>query len=213
MQILSPDQLEEAAVMLKKGKILVFPTETSYGLGCDATNQSAVDKIFKIKERSADKQLMMVVPEVEMAKKYLAWNSLVDRVAIKYWPGPVTVVAEYIGNILKAGLGKIQKVYLLANGVVSDAGTLAVRVTAHPVVKFLSEKLGRPLVATSANIAGAGEIYDSQKLVKVFSTRAVQPDALVDNGLLPHHLPTTLVRIRQGKLEILRQGEVKIEIY
>ena len=93
MQILSPDQLEEAAVMLKKGKILVFPTETSYGLGCDATNQSAVDKIFKIKERSADKPLMMVVPEVEMAKKYLAWNSLVDRVAIKYWPGPVTVVA------------------------------------------------------------------------------------------------------------------------
>ena len=114
---------------------------------------------------------------------------------------------------MKAGLGKIPKVYLLANGVVSDAGTLAVRVTAHPVVKFLSEKLGRPLVATSANIAGAGEIYDSQKLVKVFSTRAVQPDALVDNGLLPHHLPTTLVRIRQGKLEILRQGEVKIEIY
>ena len=212
MLILKQDQLDEAVALLKKGQVIIFPTETSYGLGCDATNPKAVERIFKIKERELNKALLVVVPNVDMAKKYLAWNNLMDKLAGKYWPGPLTVVASYIGAILKVGLGKIPNEYFLAPGVISSEDNLAIRVSAHPVLKFLSEKLGRPVVATSANISATGNSYDSQEVIRIFAERTHQPDAILDLGLLPITPPTTIVSATRGTLQILRQGEVKVEI-
>lgn len=212
MLVLTQTQLDEAVSLLKKGKVLIFPTETTYGMGCDATNTKAVESVFKIKERDSSKVMLVVVPDVEMAKKYLAWNSLINKLAGKYWPGPLTVVAGYIGTILKAGLGKIPSQYFLAPGVISSEDNLAIRVSAHPVLKYLSEKIGRPLVATSANISAAGNSYDSQDLIKIFSDRTEKPDAILDFGQLPPMPPTTIVQATRGVLQVLRQGDVKVEI-
>jgi len=212
MLVLEQNQLDEAVALLKKGRVIIFPTETTYGMGCDATNIKAVEKIFKIKERDPSKAMLVVVPDVEMAKKYLAWNNLMNKLAGKYWPGPLTVVASYIGTILKAGLGKIPSQYFLAPGVISSEENLAIRVSAHPVLKYLSEKMGRPLVATSANISSAGNSYDSQELIKIFSDRTEQPDAILDFGQLPSTSPTTIVQATRGVLQVLRQGDVKVEI-
>jgi len=85
---------KEAIKYLKNGKTIIFPTETSYGLGCDATNQEAVDKIFKIKGRRGDKPLLVVVPTVEMAREWLEWTPLVEKLAEKYWPGALTIVSK-----------------------------------------------------------------------------------------------------------------------
>ena len=85
----------EAIKYLKSGKTVIFPTETCYGLGCDATNQSAVDRIFQIKGRRQDKPLLIVVPNVEMAKEYLEWTLLLEELAIKHWPGALTIVGKY----------------------------------------------------------------------------------------------------------------------
>lgn len=188
MKILKQNQLDKAVEYLKQGKTIVFPTETSYGLGCDATNHDAVNKIFKIKGRKNDKPLLVVVPTVEMAKKYLIWNDLLDELAGKYWPGPLTVVGNGHG---------------LAVGVVASDNTIAVRVTNHPIAKFLSEKLGLPVVATSANLADAGDIYDSKKI-------EVKSDILIDGGVLPQNPPTTIVSVVNDDLKILRQGALKI---
>lgn len=188
MKIINQDNLSEAVVALQAGNTVVFPTETSYGLGCDSTNQEAVDKIFQIKGRKNDKPLLVVVPSVEMAKKYLVWNDLLEDLSKKYWPGPLTVV----------GNG-----HDLAVGVVASDGTIAVRVTNHPIAKFLSEKLGLPVVATSANLADAGDIYDSKQI-------EVKPDILIDGGVLPQNPPTTIVSVVDNHLKILRQGQTKI---
>lgn len=212
MLVLKPEQLDMAVALLKKGQVLIFPTETSYGLGCDATNTKAVARVFKIKERDPQKALLVVVPNVEMAKKYLGWNHLMDKLAGKYWPGPLTVVASYIGTILKTGLGKIPSEYFLAPGVITAEENLAVRVSAHPVLKMLSEKLGRPLVATSANVSTAGNLYDSQEIIKIFAERAEKPDAILDFGELPPTPSTTVVRATRGVIQVLRQGDVKVEI-
>jgi L-threonylcarbamoyladenylate synthase len=144
VEIIDQKNLDKAVLALQNGQTIVFPTETSYGLGCDATNQDAVDKIFKIKGRKSDKPLLVVVPDIEMAKKYLVWNDLLEDLASKYWPGPLTVVGEY------------SKKDNLAKGVVATDNTIAVRVTDFPLTKLLSEKLNRPLVATSANLSDAG---------------------------------------------------------
>ncbi len=200
MKTLKECNLSEVAVELLAGKTLIFPTETSYGLGCDATNQQAVDSIFKIKARDESKSLLVVVPTIEMAKRYLVWNDSIEELAKKYWPGPLTVVGNYK---LDSGLAK---------GVVAKNNTVAVRVTTHPIVKFLTESLGKPIVATSGNIAGAGDIYSAKDAEAMFSGRDYQPDIILDFGELQKNLPTTIVDATEDKIKILRQGELKIEI-
>ncbi len=198
MKTLKECNLSEVVVELLAGKTLIFPTETSYGLGCDATNQQAVDKIFKIKARDESKSLLVVVSTIEMAKKYLVWNDVLEELAKKYWPGPLTIVGNYK---LDSGL---------AQGVVSKNNTVAVRVTSHPIVKFLSESLGKPIVATSGNVSGAGDIYNAKDAESMFLGKTNQPDIILDFGQLPINLPTTIVDATEDEIKILRQGELKI---
>jgi len=195
---------KEAIDFLKNGKTIIFPTETSYGLGCDATNQEAVDKIFKIKGRRGDKPLLVVVPTVEMTRECLEWTPLLEMLVKKYWPGALTIVSK-----LKVKSEKL-KVGELVNGVVGQDGTVAVRVTNAKVPRYLSQELGNPVVATSANLADLGDIYDSEELIKMYEGREFQPDGIVDAGVLPKNSPTTIVSVVDDKIEILRQGEIKI---
>lgn len=198
MKVINQCNLAEALAALQAGQTVIFPTETSYGLGCDASNQEAVDKIFKIKQRRSDKPLLVVVPNIEMAKKYLVWNDLLEDLSKKYWPGPLTVVGEY------------NQKDNLAKGVVAADNTIAVRVTDFPLTKFLSESLGGPLVATSANLADAGNIYSTRDLEDVFSSKEEKPDIILDGGDIPSNAPTTIVSVVGGNLKILRQGQIKI---
>lgn len=181
------------------GKILVFPTETSYGLGCDATNQESVDKIFAIKGRPDNKPLLIVVDSVETAKKYLRWNETLENLAQKYWPGPLTIVGEYVGGNL-------------AKGVVGADNTVAVRVSAYPFLKSITQKIQRPLVATSANLAGEPSLYDAQEITKVFLDKENQPDIILNYGVLPTVVATTLVSVVTNEIKILRQGSLEIKL-
>lgn len=188
--------IQTAANSLKQGKTVVFPTETSYGLGCDATNQKAVDKIFKIKKRPKSKPLLVVVSSVAMAKKYLVWNKTLDKLAKKYWPGPLTVISAART--------------VLAKGVIGEENTLALRVTSHPIARRLCAKLGRPLVATSANIADRGDVYSSREVAEMFAGKKFAPDVLFNAGKLPKREPSTIVKITGEKIKIIRQGQVVI---
>ncbi|MFH1291750.1 MAG: L-threonylcarbamoyladenylate synthase [bacterium] len=190
--------LDKAVELLKQGKVLVFPTETSYGLGCDAVNQSAVHRIFQIKSRQKDKPLLVVVSTIDMAKKYLVWNKQIDKLAKKYWPGALTIVGQASRK--------------LADGVTAPDNSLAVRVASHPMASFLSAKLGRPLVATSANISGQDNIYNIEEIKQIFSKRSVQPDAILDHGELPYSKPSTIIKFINNKIEVLRQGEVTLSL-
>lgn len=199
MQIMSECNLAQIVFEILNGKVLVFPTETSYGLGCDATNQESVDKIFKIKGRKEDKPLLIVVDSVASAKKYLRWNETLENLAQKYWPGPLTIVGEYGGKNL-------------ANGVVGKDNTVAVRVSAYPLLKSITEKIGRPLVATSANLAGEPSLFDSIKIVQTFENKADQPDIILNYGILPTTPATTILSVIDGKIKILRQGSLNIKL-
>ncbi|MFZ2190054.1 MAG: L-threonylcarbamoyladenylate synthase [Candidatus Magasanikiibacteriota bacterium] len=202
MKIISKKQ---ALDYFKSGKTIVFPTETSYGLGCDATNQEAVDRIFKIKGRRNDKPLLVVVPTVEMAKEYLEWSVLLQNLADKYWPGALTVVGK---GKRKKEKGKSSE---LVNGVISKDGTAAVRVSNADIPKYLSEKLNRPVVATSANLADVGDVYDAAEIIKMYEGKDWQPDVIIDNGILPKNPPTTIVSVVGEELKVLRQGAVQVE--
>ena len=194
---------KQAYNFLLSGKVLVLPSETSYGLSCLANNQEAVNKIFAIKKRGKNKSLLVIAPTIKMAKKYLEWNDLLDKLAKKYWPGALTIISGVKSEVKKNDLAK---------GVVSEKNTLALRVTDQPILKYLSSKLALPLVSTSANISGIESTHDVDEVIEAFGKRQEQPDAVFDYGRLLICRPTTVASVINGKVEILRQGEVHLSM-
>jgi len=201
MQTIKQQNLNTLEIVeeLKQGKTIVYPTETVYGLGCDATNQSAVDKIFEIKQRQQEKSVLVLVPSVAMAMNYVEWNEKLEKISQKYWPGPLTVVMK-----AKPDCG-------LAKGVVAEDGTVAFRVTGHALCAEITEALNRPLVSTSANIASHKSASDIKDVWEIFADAEVKPDIIIDAGELPHTSPSTVIKIKDGKIIVLRQGEVVVE--
>lgn len=183
---------------LKAGKTIVYPTETCYGLGCDATNTEAVEKIFAIKQRQEGKSVLVIVSDIEMVKRYVLWTPKLQELADKFWPGPLTVVADLING------------HELAPGVIRD-GSIAFRVTDHPLVQELCKKLDGPIVSTSANISAQESPYDIESVLTMFEGKTCQPDIIIDGGELPHRSPSTIVKITGEYVEVLRQGELIVE--
>ncbi len=202
MQVIPLADLSLVVTKIKQGATLIFPTETSYGLGCDAANVDAVNKIFAIKGRDPSKPLLVVVPTVAMAQRYLEWNKTLERLAQKYWPGPLTIVGRYHHT---------PNTPSLASGVVATNGTVAVRVTKYPYLRDLTRVLDKPLVATSANEAGQPPLYDSALAEALCAQLSVEPDIIVDAGSLPRTSATTLVSVVDDAVQILRQGELVID--
>lgn len=185
---------------LEAGGVLVYPTETCYGIGCDATNEAAVKRVFDIKERQREKSVLIVFPHQHMAMEYVAWNPKLTELSDKYWPGPLTVVAQ------------VKQGRTLPIGVVAPNGTIAFRISSHPLVELLTEQLGKPLVSTSANIASMESPYDIDSVVAMFDDKPNQPDMLIDAGSLPHHAPSTVISLDEtGRYTVLRQGELIVE--
>ncbi len=207
MIVLKSQDLQQVIESLKAGCTIIYPTETCYGIGGDATNPEVVEKIYKIKQRREEKPFLVVVPDVAMAMEYLEWSPQLDEIASKYWPGAVTVVGE--SKVHK--VHKVQKsVKSLCDGVIAPDGTVALRVTAHPIAAALAQALGGPLISTSANISGREPSYSAEEVIKMFENSENQPDILLDYGVLPQNPPTTIVRVVGGEVRVLRQGGIKI---
>jgi L-threonylcarbamoyladenylate synthase len=186
-------QIQEAIAVLKRGGVVVFPTETAYGLAADARNEKAVARIFEIKGRDEGKSLPLIAANREMVERFAGVPRGLERLASQHWPGPLTLVLPAMGG--------------LAPGVVRD-GTIAVRVSSHPVARELSEGLGALVTSTSANRAGKPVCYS---VGDVRSQLGDAPDMYLDGGVLQPQPPSTIVGVDDyGYPEVLRQGEVLI---
>ena len=192
--------IREIVGVLHRGETIVYPTETCYGLGCDATNAAAVGKVFVIKKRPPEKSVLVIMADIDMAKKYVVWNDTIDKLAKKYWPGPLTIVAD-----------ACEREVVLPPGVMGLDGLIAFRISSHPLASSICQTLGRPLVSTSANIAAEPEPYNIDSVIKMFQDESAQPDIVIDAGGLPVTKPSTIVRVRDNNVEVMRQGEIFIK--
>lgn len=197
---------------LRRGGLIIYPTETAYALGCDATNQKAVDLVFKIKHRPKNKPLPLIASSLAMVRRYCRLSATEERLARRYWPGPLTLVVPSLRSLPagKAGRGLRGG---LVKGVVAKNGTVAIRVSSHPIARELSRGLGRPIVSTSANISGKGESYSVEEVkgqLKNVGADNYPPILVIDGGRLPKRKTSTIMKIEKGKVKILRQGEVEI---
>lgn len=184
----------QAVAHLRSGGVLVYPTESSYGIGCKASDVVAVGNVFALKERTVDKTVLILVPDVQTAKQVVHWTDDHQRLADEHWPGPLTIVAKATAQGQK-----------LAPGVVGNGHTVALRVSPHPVAAALTEAVG-PLVSTSANKAGDPPSYNMQSIQQWLGK---DDDVLVlDAGELKENKPSTVVAIEGGFCRVLREGPV-----
>jgi len=187
--------LQVAIEVLNEGGVIIYPTETVYGLGCDFYNSQACNKIYKIKGRDKNKLLSVIVPDTVAASYLIDFSEASRRLALKYWPGPLTLVLPY-------------KYCNLQDHHCDDY--LALRVSNHPFASELSTNFGKPIVATSANTANQPNSYSPLDIQKQFKDAKIKPDLFINAGILPKRATSTIIKFVNNKRTILRQGDIKI---
>lgn len=186
----------EVLKILQKGGLVVFPSDTVYGLLIDATNEEAVHKLMEFKSRPAGKPISVFVTEKKL-KDLVQVSNKQHKMFSSLLPGPFTFILKSRHKVSK----------LLE----SEKGTLGVRIPDYKPVNELVEKFDKPLTATSANVSGRAPHYSIDSLLKQLSVKKRKLiDLLVDAGKLPRNKPSTIVDLTMPKLKVLRQGDFKV---
>jgi L-threonylcarbamoyladenylate synthase len=195
------DAIAEAAARLRAGDLVAFPTETVYGLGGDATNDTAVARIFAAKGRPQFNPLIVHVPDIDAARRLVTFNRFAETLATALWPGPLTLVLQRradcpVSRLASAGLD-----------------TLAVRVPHHPLAQKLLRACGLPLAAPSANTSGrispttavhvAADLANDQKGAVAM---------ILDGGPCAVGLESTVVDLSGRDPALLRPGGVTPDV-
>jgi L-threonylcarbamoyladenylate synthase len=187
------DSLEIAAEAIREGQVLVCPTDTVYGLICDATNEKAVEKIFVIKQRDKNKPLPIFVRDIEMTKELAEINDGQEEVLKKSWPGKTTAVLK----------SKFQSSNYKIYGVAEE--TIALRIPDHQVIGYLLSVIGLPLTGTSANLSGQSASTKIKEVLNQFERQEFQPDLVIDAGDLPEAKPSQVVDLTLESPRIIRE--------
>lgn len=191
------ESIQKAIEILQNGGVVIFPTDTVYGVGCRLDNPQAIEKVYKIRNRPQEKAVLAVVDSVVMAEKYLQPIPEVVRSKLleKYWPGGLTVVlpckTEVVPSIARAG-----------------GETLAVRQTSHPVLSKIISEVGVPLIAPSANFSGEKTPVSFEALDPKFTALA---DYVLE-GQCGGDKPSTIIDCSVTPWRIIREGAVNVEL-
>lgn len=185
--------LDLIAGEVKRGGVIIYPTDTIYGLGCSALERAAVERVFQIKGRARGKPLILLIAEPGWARE-LSSNlpPLFQKLAERFWPGPLTMVLEASPMVLPE--------------ITAGTGTVALRLPGSEFARRLVAACGVPLVSTSANISGEENIAEARRLIELFGESV---DLIVDAGDLESPVESTVVSLARGKLELLREGRIK----
>lgn len=189
---------------LREGKVIIYPTDTIYGIGANAFSHEAVKKVFALKGRKKGDVFSVMVDGVDTIKKYAVVGRLEDEFLKKYLPGPVTVILPLKPEILA------QKIF--SSYTINERGAVGFRVIRQfAFIREAIKKTGLPLITTSANKSGAGIIESSLAYVKKqFKNDWKQIDLVIDAGDLANTHPSTVVDLSQTPYSILRRGIVDV---
>ncbi|GEP56429.1 L-threonylcarbamoyladenylate synthase [Reyranella soli] len=183
--------IADAARLIREGELVAFPTETVYGLGGDATNERAVAKIFEAKGRPQFNPLISHVLDAGEAKRLVQWNETADKLAARFWPGPLTLVLPRI---------KGSPIALLAT---AGLDTAAIRAPAHPMAQALIRAAGRPIAGPSANRSGAVSPTRAEHVAESLGDRV---KLILDGGPCEVGLESTVLDLSTSTPTLLRPG-------
>jgi len=181
--------IERAVEILRRGGVIIYPTDTIYGLGCDITCKEAVEKIRLIKGRDDKKPMSFVCADLANVSQYARVSNYAYRILKRYLPGPYTFVLPATRETPRMLQSK-QK-------------TVGLRVPDHPVPLAVIKELGNPIISTSANRSSEEVLTDPSQLEEVLGS---QVDLILECGQLPI-LPSSVISLVGDKAEILRRGQ------
>ncbi len=218
----SDEAIAEAVVILKNGGVIAHATETCYGLACDLSNVDAVQKLFAIKQRPEHQPVSALFASVDEVKEYVEWNERAEELAKQYLPGPLTIIlpmkkdaplrlyptppASHSG--LRASGPRTASLQPAETGGRWPVATLGIRVSSSPVAQSLVDAYQSPLSTTSANLHGQPNPYSAEDIVAQMKDQTVQPDMIIDSGILPQNPPSTVMDLTSAEETIKRQGKI-----
>jgi L-threonylcarbamoyladenylate synthase len=193
----TPDGIAEAAAKIRAGELVGLPTETVYGLGADATNDTAVAGIFTSKKRPAFNPLIVHVADIDMARRFGVLDDITQALARELWPGPLTLVVPRAESSTASLL------------VSAGLDTIALRAPDHPVAQQLIREAGRPIAAPSANISGTVSPTTAQHVADSLGDAV---SLILDGGSCRVGIESTIVMSDGDGIRLLRPGSVNREI-
>ncbi|MBI3175440.1 MAG: threonylcarbamoyl-AMP synthase [Chloroflexi bacterium] len=188
-----PNAIEQALRILRAGGLAAFPTDTVYGVGALAFDGSAVESIYAAKDRPVEKAIPILIADVDdLDKVAVDIPPMVRILAARFWPGPLTLVVPKQPTLPEA---------------VSATATVAVRIPDHPVARALLRAAG-PMAVTSANLSGQPSPVDAEEVMRQLNGRI---PLILDGGLTPGGVPSTLVDCLGAEPVLLREGPLTKE--
>lgn len=193
MSILDPQAIPIACEIINKGKLVVFPTDTLYGLAANAYNGNAIQAIYAAKIRTIDKAIPILIGSFSQLPHLIEkLEARVLTLASAFWPGALTIVLNKNPNLPKE---------------ISQFSTVGIRMPNHPFSLALLQRCG-PLAVTSANIAGATNPRDAREVLRQLDGRV---DLIIDGGPAAGEIASTVIDCTQDELVIIRQGPISLE--
>lgn len=195
-KVFEKDEVAQAAALIKAGEVVAFPTETVYGLGADATDPKAAEKVFQAKHRPADNPLIVTVAGPEMVAQFATITPAAKKLMDEFWPGPLTIIL----NILP---GKLSMV------VTGGLQTAAFRMPANPLTRQMITLAGRPIVGPSANISGKPSGTRPEHVLHDFDGAIA---GILDDGPTTVGVESTVIDMTVTPPAILRPGKITPEL-
>ena len=184
--------IEKASQIINQGGIVVFPTDTVYGIGCDPYNKDSVRKIYEIKSRKISKPFPVLVYSKDIAERIAFFDEFTKKIVERFWPGPLTVILKLTDENLKESLNVTDKI--------------AIRVPNHKCTLELLKKCNF-LVGTSANISGHSSFTNPDECFNNFR----KYDVFVDGGIITSKSESTIIEIENEEIKIIREGALSHE--
>jgi L-threonylcarbamoyladenylate synthase len=192
MKIVKADEdgIAFAAKIVRDGGVVIYPTETVYGLGCAPSDPDATKRILQIKQR-AEKPLPLICSSIEIARRIVKFNPTAERLAERFWPGPLTLVLPKIMDYpIWVTLGNT---------------TLAVRVPGEEISRKLAELSAGVIVSTSANKSGANPPITAKEAINQIGNKV---DVVIDGGSTKGQLPSTVLDLSGSEIWVIRSGPI-----
>lgn len=189
------NKLKKPAEVIKQGGIVIFPTETVYGIGTNGMDAEAIEKLYKIKERPYHKPISLLVSDIHMVNSIAKdITDLEYKLMEKFFPGPLTIILKkknIVPDILTAG-----------------QNTVGVRIPSGKIARKLIEYVGKPIATSSANISGKPSKTNMKNVMEEFKE---QVDYFIDGGKSEIGIASTVIQVIDGIPTILREGSISIE--
>ena len=189
------EELKIPAKIIKEGGIVIFPTETVYGIGTNGLDKEAIKKLYEVKQRPLNKPISLLVSNIEMVEQVAKNISKLEyKIMQNFFPGPLTIILE--------------KKDIVPDILTANTNTVGIRMPSGEIARKLIEYAGVPIATPSANISGKPSGTNIKDIQKDFAGKV---DCFIDNGESKLGIPSTIIRVINNEVHILRQGSISME--